>query len=208
MTRRVRSASLASPARPFTGGSSRSRASVSGLFSVLANSYPHVVAGAMSALATVLGVSSILVPYQVPDRWHDHARNNGRIRARGAAGGTATEAGATLLAMATRSRDTRPSAAARGYGSRWEKARKRHLRREPLCRPCRKAGRTTAANTVDHIIPHRGNEALMWDESNWQSMCPTCHSSGKQRQEKSGAVQYRGCQTDGTPLDPNHGWNA
>ncbi|WP_295219971.1 HNH endonuclease signature motif containing protein, partial [Ruminococcus sp.] len=33
----------------------------------------------------------------------------------------------------------------------------------------------TAATVVDHIIPHRGDPHLMWDESNWQALCKSCH---------------------------------
>jgi 5-methylcytosine-specific restriction protein A len=32
------------------------------------------------------------------------------------------------------------------------------------------------ATDVDHIIPHRGNQKLMWDQSNWQALCHACHS--------------------------------
>lgn len=39
------------------------------------------------------------------------------------------------------------------------------------------------ASLVDHRIPHRGDQALFWDKSNWQSMCTTHHSSDKQREE-------------------------
>lgn len=98
-------------------------------------------------------------------------------------------------------------AAAPTYDYRWQKARKRHLAKEPLCRTCKRAGRTTAANTVDHITPHRGDPTLFWDENNWQSLCSTCHSGDKQRQEKSGGAKYRGASVDGTPLDPAHRWN-
>jgi len=35
--------------------------------------------------------------------------------------------------------------------------------------------RLTAANVVDHRIPHRGDEELFWDESNWQAMAKECH---------------------------------
>ncbi|MFG1378079.1 HNH endonuclease [Xanthobacter autotrophicus] len=41
---------------------------------------------------------------------------------------------------------------------------------------------------VDHIIPHRGDKALMWDRSNWQALCPTCptcHDRWKQSQERA-----------------------
>lgn len=30
---------------------------------------------------------------------------------------------------------------------------------------------------VDHIIPHRGDEKLFWDRSNWQLLHSACHSS-------------------------------
>ena len=36
-------------------------------------------------------------------------------------------------------------------------------------------GDVVAATVVDHIVPHKGNEAFMWDESNYQSLCKTCH---------------------------------
>ena len=105
------------------------------------------------------------------------------------------------------SRPLRPSAASRGYGHAWQKARKGHLAREPLCRPCKKAGLTAAGHTVDHIIPHRGDRTLFWDKTNWQTLCATCSSGDKQRQEKSGVTAYRGVSVDGTPLDPAHHWN-
>ena len=37
------------------------------------------------------------------------------------------------------------------------------------------AKRFTAATVVDHVIPHRGDSHLMWDESNWQALCKSCH---------------------------------
>lgn len=45
-----------------------------------------------------------------------------------------------------------------------------------MCKDC-KAGelRVTASNTVDHIIPHRGDLELFWDETNWQAMSKPCH---------------------------------
>ena len=65
----------------------------------------------------------------------------------------------------------RPSAAKRGYGSRWQRLSKACLRRHNLCVRCKAQGRFTAATVVDHIIPHRGDPHLMWDESNWQALC-------------------------------------
>ena len=33
----------------------------------------------------------------------------------------------------------------------------------------------TPATVVGHIIPHRGNQKLFWDEKNWQPLCKDCH---------------------------------
>jgi 5-methylcytosine-specific restriction protein A len=77
----------------------------------------------------------------------------------------------------------RGTASSRGYGKAWEKARLGHLAHEPLCRLCAKEGRTTAANTVDHIIPHRGDRVLFWDRKNWQSLCQTCSSTKTAKQD-------------------------
>ena len=70
----------------------------------------------------------------------------------------------------------RGSAAERGYDRRWQKAREIYLRKHPLCVKCRAAGKLTPATVVDHIIPHRGNQQLFWDESNWQPLCENCHN--------------------------------
>lgn len=93
----------------------------------------------------------------------------------------------------------------RGYSWKWEKARKRFLFEHPTCAMCRTDGRLTAAGVVDHIVPHKGDQALFWLESNWQSLCRTCHNSRKQRQEHGKALP--GCTLAGTPTDPAHPWN-
>lgn len=86
------------------------------------------------------------------------------------------------------------SSAARGYGYRWQRLRARFLYEHPLCEECLKHGRTEAATDVDHIIPHRGDPALMWDEGNLQALCHACHSK-KTASEDGGfgnATQGRG----------------
>lgn len=72
---------------------------------------------------------------------------------------------------------------ARGYGYKWQKARERYLRDHPLCCYCERDGRTSAATVVDHKVPHRGSEAIFWDESNWQSLCKPCHDGEKAKEE-------------------------
>lgn len=69
----------------------------------------------------------------------------------------------------------RGDAVERGYDSRWRKARAAFLQRNPLCAECRKNGVLTPATVVDHIIPHRGDQKLFWDEENWQPLCKNCH---------------------------------
>jgi 5-methylcytosine-specific restriction protein A len=73
----------------------------------------------------------------------------------------------------------------RGYTPRWEKLRKWFLMQSPLCALCESQGVITAANEVDHIIPHKGDKVLFWDVKNLQSLCKSCHSR-KSQQEKSG----------------------
>ena len=69
----------------------------------------------------------------------------------------------------------RGGASARGYDARWQKARAAYLKRRPLCAECQKNGALTPATVVDHIIPHRGDRSLFWDERNWQPLCKGCH---------------------------------
>ncbi len=75
--------------------------------------------------------------------------------------------------------------AERGYGGRWQRARKRHLLEHPLCVMCEDEGRVTAATIVDHIVPHRGSPDLFWNRDNWQSLCKPHHDGEKRRIEQS-----------------------
>tara|TARA_Y100000310_G_scaffold307235_1_gene349164 strand:+ start:2698 stop:3339 length:642 start_codon:yes stop_codon:yes gene_type:complete len=70
----------------------------------------------------------------------------------------------------------RGSAAARGYGARWQKARRVFLMSNPLCVCCERMGHTEAAIVVDHIIPHKGDMDLFWKRSNWQGLCEYHHA--------------------------------
>lgn len=82
----------------------------------------------------------------------------------------------------------RPCASARGYGHRWQKVRLAFLGQHPLCVSCLRQGRTTAANAVDHIIPHRGDAERFWNQANWQALCTTCHNI-KTANERAGRGQ-------------------
>ena len=80
----------------------------------------------------------------------------------------------------------RPSAARRGYGPRWRKARAVFLARHPLCAACRTQGRVVQATVVDHLVPHRGRQILFWDESNWAPSCKPCHDRKTAREGRWG----------------------
>jgi 5-methylcytosine-specific restriction enzyme A len=69
----------------------------------------------------------------------------------------------------------RGSAASRGYGRRWQKARKLFLAEHPLCQ-CDDADCQRPATEVHHIRAHRGDDGLFWDETNWQGLTKECHS--------------------------------
>ena len=82
--------------------------------------------------------------------------------------------------------DRRGTAHERGYGSRWQKARAGWLRAHPLCQcpECKEGAlRTMVATVVDHIKPHRGDMALFWDNTNWQSMAKICHDRKTARED-------------------------
>lgn len=83
-------------------------------------------------------------------------------------------------------RTSNQSAAERGYDHKWRKARRLFLMANPLCVICQAQGRVTPANTVDHIIPHRGDKIAFWDESNWQALCAPCHNRKTQEEMAQG----------------------
>jgi 5-methylcytosine-specific restriction protein A len=72
--------------------------------------------------------------------------------------------------------DNRPSAESRGYDWRWQKYRIAFLKKYPLCELCKEQGIVTAADVVDHIVPHKGDMIKFWDKTNHQSACVPCHN--------------------------------
>lgn len=89
------------------------------------------------------------------------------------------------LSSVHRTKAPKPTAYRSGYTKAWQHASKRFLAEHPLCNHCSTDERPVAAECVDHIIPHRGNQQLFWDETNWQSLCTKCHGR-KSRQERGG----------------------
>lgn len=70
------------------------------------------------------------------------------------------------------------------YDATWRRLRAAHLSAEPLCRKCKERGIVRAATVVDHVVPHRGDLTLFRDPLNFASLCTSCHSSTKQREER------------------------
>lgn len=93
---------------------------------------------------------------------------------------------------ARRAKAKRPDVARAGAAfyatARWQRQRLQHLKRFPLCRDCGELGVVVAASEVDHITPHRGDAKLMWDRSNWQSLCRSCHSRKTAREVWHGVI--------------------
>ena len=63
----------------------------------------------------------------------------------------------------------------RWFDARWHKAHSRFLKQHPLCAFCQAEGKIVLATVVDHIIPHRGDQRLFWDQTNWEALCKECH---------------------------------
>lgn len=92
--------------------------------------------------------------------------------------------------------------AERGYGGRWQRARAQHLAANPLCVLClaETPRRVTPATVVDHRDAHRGDPAIFWDRSRWQSLCASHHSSDAQRRDNGNPTPRR-IGPDGWPIE-------
>ena len=67
---------------------------------------------------------------------------------------------------------------------RWRDIRMKTFVRDLFtCRICGKLEGDTSKLVCDHVDPHHGNEELFWSGP-FQTLCNTCHSSVKQKQER------------------------
>lgn len=87
-------------------------------------------------------------------------------------------------------RGDRASSGKRGYDSRWNRARVRYLKEHPLCVKCMEEHRLVKATVVDHVVPHRGDAVLFWDESNWQPLCKACHDKKTWNEDSNPQYHY------------------
>jgi 5-methylcytosine-specific restriction protein A len=72
----------------------------------------------------------------------------------------------------------RGSANDRLYDYRWQRYSRERLKQHRLCvdPDKRHPDQVVLATCTDHIVPHKGDTRLFWDESNHQSLCDGCHS--------------------------------
>ena len=59
--------------------------------------------------------------------------------------------------------------------ARWRRERRAYLNLHPLCRHCQEDGITKLADVVDHIVPHKGDVAMFYNQDNWQPLCKRHH---------------------------------
>lgn len=90
----------------------------------------------------------------------------------------------------------------------WKTASKQFLFSNPVCYFC-----GAASEVTDHKVPHKGDELLFWDKSNWMPLCKKCHDSVKYRIElgqKPGKdfIPGNSADADGMPNSCLHPWNT
>src|SRR3546814_11324668 len=73
--------------------------------------------------------------------------------------------------------------------ARWKRLRAAHLALEPACRGCKRMGRLTLANTVDHVVAISEGGHAFPGHDGLASYCPACHSAKTARGSEAGAVR-------------------
>ena len=69
----------------------------------------------------------------------------------------------------------------------YQDARAGWLMEHPLCFLCGDPG-----NVLDHIIPHKGDRTLYFDQANWQTLCKTCHDRKTYAETRGGGAPLGG----------------
>ncbi|MBS1803526.1 MAG: HNH endonuclease [Acidobacteria bacterium] len=80
------------------------------------------------------------------------------------------------------------------YDYRWQRASGLYLKQHPIAADIfdRHSGRLLRAVVVDHIIPHKGDRELFWDQENWQGLTKSDHDR-KTALEQQGLWPPAGC---------------
>lgn len=80
--------------------------------------------------------------------------------------------------------ERRGSARERGYTTRWDREAAAFKRAHPLCLGCQAIGRIEPTTVVDHVEPHKGDQAKFWNRDRWQPSCGFHHDQVKKRLEE------------------------
>lgn len=84
----------------------------------------------------------------------------------------------------SRTRDRRHEWRAWYKTKAWRQLRWSILTRDLFtCQMCGVIEADTSKLVADHRKPHRGSEALFWDQGNLWCLCAACHNGAKQREE-------------------------
>ncbi|TCQ28251.1 HNH endonuclease [Rhizobium sp. PP-CC-3G-465] len=74
------------------------------------------------------------------------------------------------------------------YTARWKRLRMSILVRDLFtCAECGKIEGNSANLVAHHKTPHKGDEALFWDDGNLTCVCRTCHDGPIQKRERANA---------------------
>ena len=96
----------------------------------------------------------------------------------------------------------------RGYGSAWDKTRKRILQRDfGICQPCKLNGYIHPGNEVDHIVSKAEGKRLGWAQShverdaNLQTICTEAHKIKTAKEQGRTFKPKTMIGSDGWPVD-------
>jgi hypothetical protein len=78
----------------------------------------------------------------------------------------------------------RGGARQRGYNLRWDKAAAAFKALHPFCLGCQAVEWQTKTEVVDHVEPHKGNQAKFWNTALWQPACRWHHDVIKPKLER------------------------
>ncbi len=95
----------------------------------------------------------------------------------------------------------------RGYDYAWVKVRNEVMARDGgECQPCKRAGHTTLAHAVDHIVSKAEAARRRWSRartdhpSNLEAICTPCHEKKTEAEQgKTKRAPRRGVGPDGWP---------